>query len=48
MLWFGRGIAAGAHQGPADIADIAPTLSALLGLASPAGAKGRALAGLVR
>lgn len=48
LLWLGRGIIPGEHQGPADIADIAPTLSALLGLASPAGATGRALAGLVR
>ena len=48
LLWFGRGIIAGAHQGPADIADIAPTLSALLGLGSPGGAAGRVLPGLLR
>lgn len=48
MLWFGRGIIPGAHQGPADIADIAPTLSALLGVAPPGGAEGQVLPGLLR
>jgi arylsulfatase A-like enzyme len=48
LLWFGRGVIPGAHQGAADIADIAPTLSALLGLASPGGAAGRVLPGLLR
>ena len=43
LLWFGRGIVAGVHRGPAAVADIAPTLSALLGLTAPGGAQGRVL-----
>jgi hypothetical protein len=48
LLWFGRGILAGVHPGPADIADIAPTLSALLGVGPPGGATGRVLPGVLR
>ena len=48
LLWFGRGILPGVHQGPADIADIAPTLSALLGLLSPGGSQGRVLSEMLR
>jgi predicted AlkP superfamily pyrophosphatase or phosphodiesterase len=48
LLWYGRGIAPGVHQGPADVADIAPTLSALLGLVSPGGAQGRVLTETLR
>lgn len=48
LLWFGRGIAPGVHRGPADIADIAPTLSALLGLVSPGGSEGRVLTEMLR
>jgi hypothetical protein len=48
LLWFGRGIVAGVHPGPADIADIVPTLSALLGVRLPGGAKGRVLPGVLR
>lgn len=47
LLWFGRGIVPGVHRGSADIADIAPTLSALLGQASPGGAQGQVLPGLL-
>lgn len=48
LLWFGRGILPGMHWGPADIADIAPTLSALLGLLSPGGSQGRVLTEMLR
>jgi arylsulfatase A-like enzyme len=48
LLWFGRGIAPGVHQGPAAVADIAPTLSAILGLVSPGGAQGRVLVEMLR
>ena len=43
LLWFGRGIAPGVHRAPATVADIAPTLSALLGVSAPGGAQGRVL-----
>ena len=48
LLWFGRGIAPGTHQGPAQVTDIAPTLSALLGLVSTGGAQGRVLTEMLR
>ena len=48
LLWFGRGILPGVHQGPADVADVAPTLSALLGLLSPGGSRGRVLMEMLR
>jgi predicted AlkP superfamily pyrophosphatase or phosphodiesterase len=48
LLWFGRGILPGVHQDPADVADIAPTLSALLGLLSPGGSQGRVLSEMLR
>jgi arylsulfatase A-like enzyme len=48
LLWFGRGIAPGVHRDPAAVTDIAPTLSALLGLAMPGGAQGRVLGELLR
>jgi type I phosphodiesterase/nucleotide pyrophosphatase len=48
LLWFGRGIVPGAHTGPATVADIAPTLSALLGLVAPGGAQGRVLSEVLR
>jgi Type I phosphodiesterase / nucleotide pyrophosphatase len=48
LLWFGRGILPGVHQGPAEIVDIAPTLSALLGLLSPGGSQGRVLSEMLR
>jgi arylsulfatase A-like enzyme len=43
LLWLGAGIRPGVYQEPATVADIAPTLSALLGLPPPAGAQGRVL-----
>ncbi|MEP6689039.1 MAG: alkaline phosphatase family protein [Gemmatimonadales bacterium] len=48
LLWFGRSIVPGVHRGSADIADLAPTLCALLGLTSPGGAQGQVLPGLLR
>ena len=48
LLWFGRGILPGVHQDPAEVADIAPTLSALLGLLSPGGSQGRVLSEMLR
>jgi predicted AlkP superfamily pyrophosphatase or phosphodiesterase len=43
LLWLGPGIAPGVYQEPAAVADLAPTLSALLGIPSPGGAQGRVL-----
>jgi hypothetical protein len=48
VLWYGAAIRAGIHQTPAAVADIAPTLSAILGLAAPGGAQGRVLAEMLR
>ena len=48
LLWFGRGIRPGVYRGPAAVADLAPTLSALLGLTAPGGAQGRVLAEALR
>ena len=43
LLWYGRGIRPGVQRGPVAVADLAPTLSALLGLTAPGGAQGRVL-----
>ena len=43
LLWLGPGIAAGIYQEPAAVADLAPTLSALLEIPPPAGSQGRVL-----
>jgi hypothetical protein len=43
LLWFGASIRPGVHHGAASIADIALTLSALLGITAPAGAQGKVL-----
>jgi len=48
LLWFGAGISPGVHAGTVSIADIAPTLSALLGIAEPGGSQGRVLAEILR
>ena len=48
VLWFGSRIMPGIRQTPAAVADIAPTLSALLGLTAPGGAQGRVLAEILR
>jgi predicted AlkP superfamily pyrophosphatase or phosphodiesterase len=43
LLWFGAGIAPGVYQEPAAVADVAPTLSALLGIDPPGKSQGRVL-----
>lgn len=48
LLWFGRGVVPGTQRTPVDVADIAPTLSALLGLIAPGGSQGRVLAEILR
>lgn len=48
LLWFGPGIVPGEYAGPAAPSDIAPTLSALLGIAAPSGSEGRVLKEMLR
>ncbi len=48
LLWFGSRIIPGVRQTPAAVADIAPTLSALLGLTAPGGTQGRVLSEMLR
>jgi predicted AlkP superfamily pyrophosphatase or phosphodiesterase len=48
LLWFGEGIAPGVHQGRVSIADIAPTLTQLLGIKVPSGSRGRVLQEMLR
>ncbi|MEX2530946.1 MAG: hypothetical protein WD960_09250 [Gemmatimonadota bacterium] len=43
LLWLGHGILPGASHTPASVADIASTLSALLGVLPPAATSGRIL-----
>lgn len=43
VLWLGPGIRAGEYYSAAAVADIAPTLAALLGVVEPAGSRGRVL-----
>lgn len=47
LIFWGAGIRKGASSAPADIADIAPTLCALLGVTAPAGSEGRVLTEVV-
>jgi predicted AlkP superfamily pyrophosphatase or phosphodiesterase len=48
VLFYGSRIVPGVRRTPAAVADIAPTLSALLGLTAPGGAQGRVLAEVLR
>ena len=48
LLWFGSWIKRGAYQEPTSIADLAPTLSALLGIAKPSGSRGMVLQEMLR
>jgi predicted AlkP superfamily pyrophosphatase or phosphodiesterase len=48
LLWFGSRIVPGIRRTPAAVTDIAPTLSALLGLTAPGGAQGRVLSEMLR
>jgi predicted AlkP superfamily pyrophosphatase or phosphodiesterase len=43
LLFWGAGVRPGLHGHPVDVADLAPTLAALLGISAPAGSEGRAL-----
>jgi predicted AlkP superfamily pyrophosphatase or phosphodiesterase len=48
LLWFGSSIKRGTYKEATSIADIAPTLSALLGIDAPAGSGGRVLREMLR
>jgi predicted AlkP superfamily pyrophosphatase or phosphodiesterase len=48
LLWYGPGIAPGVHDGTVSVADIAPTLSFLLGIKAPARSQGRVLQEMLR
>jgi hypothetical protein len=48
LLWYGEGIRPGVRNEPATVADLAPTLSRLLGLPTPGGAQGRVLGEILR
>jgi len=48
VLFYGSRIVPGLRRTPATVADIAPTLSALLGLTAPGGSAGRVLAEMLR
>jgi predicted AlkP superfamily pyrophosphatase or phosphodiesterase len=48
LLWFGAPVKRGVHPGPVSIADIAPTLSFLLGIDQPSDARGRVLHEMLR
>lgn len=48
ILWYGARIAPGTYFTEAAVADIAPTLSALLGITAPGGSQGRVLHEMLR
>jgi predicted AlkP superfamily pyrophosphatase or phosphodiesterase len=48
LLWYGPSVRRGVHAGPVSIADIAPTLAAILGITAPAGSQGRVLEDVLR
>ena len=48
LLWLGPGVRPGVRGEPATVADLAPTLSRLLGLPTPGGAQGRVLGEILR
>jgi arylsulfatase A-like enzyme len=48
LLWFGASVKRAVHRTPVSIADIAPTLAAILGIAAPAGSQGRVLHEMLR
>lgn len=41
LIFWGQGVRRGEHRAPVDLADLAPTLAALLGLSPPAAAEGQ-------
>jgi len=48
LLWLGARVKRGVQAQPATIADIAPTLSAILGIAKPSNSRGRVLQEMLR
>ena len=48
LLWFGAGVVPGTYATSVAVADIAPTLSALLSIAKPSGSRGRVLRKMLR
>lgn len=43
LLWFGASVKRGTHSRAVSVADVAPTLAAILGIAAPDGAQGQVL-----
>lgn len=43
LLWLEQGVRPGVYRGNVSVADIAPTLSSLLGIPAPSGSQGRVL-----
>jgi arylsulfatase A-like enzyme len=43
LLWFGAAIRPGVYRGAVSVTDLAPTLSALLGIREPSGSSGTIL-----
>jgi predicted AlkP superfamily pyrophosphatase or phosphodiesterase len=48
LLWLGASVKPGAQRGPVSMIDVAPTLSFLLGIDRPSGARGRVLKEMLR
>jgi predicted AlkP superfamily pyrophosphatase or phosphodiesterase len=48
LLWFGAGIIPGTYPNAAAVVDVAPTLSAILGVPQPSGSEGRVLREILR
>jgi predicted AlkP superfamily pyrophosphatase or phosphodiesterase len=48
LLWFGASVKPGVHRQPVSIADLAPTLAAILGITAPVGFQGRVLNEMLR
>jgi predicted AlkP superfamily pyrophosphatase or phosphodiesterase len=48
LLWLGASVRRGTYAGPVSIADIAPTLSSILGIDRPSGSRGRVLQEMLR
>jgi hypothetical protein len=48
LLWFGPSVRRGVYRAPVSMADLAPTLSAILGIPKPPEARGRVLREMLR
>jgi Type I phosphodiesterase / nucleotide pyrophosphatase len=48
VLWYGGSIRPGERHGRIEVADVAPTLSAILGVGAPGGSEGRVLQEMLR